>query len=420
MKRIFLFLSIVILVSCEEKADYGSLFLSKDELKFPAEGGTLSFHIDCDMSWDIIGAGRPGIEIEPKSGNGNQDIYVTVQPNILDVSYTARFSVRAKNGVTKAVNVCQLAQNNDGCHIDVTSSLYLEGKSRAVETIAVIPSEEIHNWEMKPGPDWLEISFDGSNWFPSSKGATGLTSCLLYVRTTTENKDDYDRNWTLAFKELYHNTIDFCNVVQLGRLKVKMNHSALLSYGFACDWLFGCDIDKMYLKLTETEIDAIQLIDGSWLQKKEYLTWDCYQVKDSKEKVITMLSNLKENTFYYLYRVTTNREDTHVGYLTFRTRPAENQAYVSIESPQFHDEKWTWQTVKSNNTAYYYLWVTDRQELFTSSDELVALYASKDGQVYSSNMTHTKEGSGPYMIVTYATDSDFRTSGVIKRLIIGN
>ena len=395
---LFIIVAFFACISCEEKADMETLFLDKTKLEFPQEGGSHTFHIDCTTGWTVITPYPEEISINPVSGEGSQDVTVSIRSNSFNNTVKWQVSVRADNGITKGLEVIQAGSSGNTI---ICSNVTLNGRSGSISTSSIITTEPLELWgTVNKGPEWLEASFNGKDWFSTSKGFSGTGSTLLYFRATSNNDETDDRVAIFKVTSTHNSEVEF-TVTQLGKNHNYPNVRATLPHAVAVDYEFGANVNSMFFLLTEKFLSYDELMDTP------IEMWKGRTISDSTDVVLMSYDDLKENTLYHFYCF--SFPGPYATHFNFTTPPVRNNYKVNIESINSNNTDWKWETVKSPSVTQYCVWVTEDQELFNTSDVILAwkMKTNLHQEVYFSDATHVYKGNVPFMIVTCVQDRDF-------------
>lgn len=420
MKKNILFVLIAFLcLGCEDKADENTITIDSYNLEFPPEGGTLSFNITCATDWDILRMySNDGIELSTQHGTGNQTVNVTLRPNEYSVAKQRLLAIRAANGVTKQLFVSQYAKNGGNKLFQMTRNhQYVSGDAGVEASVYLLCSTPRCFWSLNGDAPWLEVSKDDGQTWTSAAGqiiSQYHEGVNLKFRTVARNEDTHDREAKFVIYYGGQEPAEM-SITQLGSIRTSSDYSGILANSLCVSWIFGCDVSYFHTMLTTEDIEL------SSLTKTQVKKWEKY----SPEEGLRLLwSNLNENTKYYLYVASFDKQGNLAkSRRAYTTRSSKYQPEIAINSYGKTNGYWKWLTTPNSYTDHYYQWVIDDATIFNYADATLAWYLTKhedDAEVFSGLVEHSKEGSGPYMIVTWGFDADGNPSGVIKRQIIGN
>lgn len=303
MRKIcFLFLAVLLLTACDEKATDDSLSVSRELLEFTPEGGTQKFEIFSNTSWKIIVADdNPYVNLSASSGFGNATISVKL-PSGRMAETTTRLIVRTDDG-SSLRNVKLLQHGYVGNDVILQISnwnnlLPMNGKALSSDSLTIHTNVP---WQLR-GPEWIE-AYDGEEWVKLSmeralisgnatmKTLSGENDTYdLKIRCATENADEEDRKGTIILESSYtEDKGQEIEVYQLGRLRADACQIINLSHAFGWIWKYGKDVATIKYQVGTESYSSF--VTESIMQK-----WPTAQPDKAYG-----VSNLKANTLYFIY-----------------------------------------------------------------------------------------------------------------------
>ena len=240
----------MLLTACEEENN-SQLTVAETLVTFPAKGGSEIITIESNTSWHVISESS-WVSVYPTTGSMSKNITVTAVPTGSKLEEETRIIIMTDDG-SKVVNVTVKAGGSSGkkgTYIDIDEiKKVLSGKAGSLDSIVISANT---SWELL-GPEWIE-AWDGGRWRPMSQDRAvikGNGNGKVYFRTIADNRGD-DKLFGVIF---LHESLtgDFSrtiNIKQLGRLDVDFYFPCTLEDGFVIGWHCGCDVAKIYYKVT--------------------------------------------------------------------------------------------------------------------------------------------------------------------------
>lgn len=286
---LWVFVTFWLLTACEEKND-SQIITSTTQLTFPAVGGCQTVDIQSNTDW-LIKTDAAWVSVSPSTGNGNQTVTVTVALSENELEQNAKIIILTRDG-EKVVNLNVKVKGTEvesGKHLDFWTfgrniDRIFDGSAHAQDSIQIKSNV---TWEVR-GPSWLEV-WDGSRWRPLSQERgvfRGTDVGMVYLRTAGDNKEENRLSDVVKVSEYLTGeyTREF-DVSQLGRLEVMPELLEFSVDWFVFDWRCGCDVKKIYYKITDNmnefinsteELRNAEETDASFINSKEGLKPDTY------------------------------------------------------------------------------------------------------------------------------------------------
>lgn len=404
-------------LACEDKADEASIVVDQLNMQFPPEGGTQTFNIECPMEWDIIRMyDNDGLDISTLHGSGNQQVSITLQPNTYKVAKQRLLAIRAANGVTKQLFVSQLGKNGSEELLDVSPShAYISGEAGIVTSANLLCSTPRCFWTLNGDAPWLEVSTDGGKTWVS--GDTQVMSQYkegveVLFRTTSNNEDERDRDATFVIIYGGPETAEV-TISQIGFFRSTIETSGVLANSICTNWIFGSGVSEFYVLLSTKDMEL------STITKAQIKKWNKYTPQHDMRLQWT---NLQASTKYYIYVGSFDSKGDFVkSRRSFTTQSSQNPAIATISNLKKEGSAWTWTTEPNSNTGGYYQWIIDDISTFDYSDATLAWYVTRhfeECDIFHETQQHRKEGSGPFMVVTWCYDHALNMSGVISKQLV--
>lgn len=370
-------------VACEDESD-AHLVTSTTQLTFPPEGGTQTIRAESNSSWHIV-SNEAWLSAYPTSGNETQDVAITVAITDNNYEQESKVIVMTDDG-SKVVNVSVKVQGTvvkTGKHLIVrVDDKTFSGRAKAVDSLDIRSNV---NWEIL-GPEWLE-AWDGDRWRPLSKDrglVMGNGTKKVFVRTSNDNKNKNSLEDVLIVREYltgdYSSTV---NVRQVGRMEVVATFPWVLEDGLTFDWHTGCDVAKIYFKVTENKQGM----------PSDDEVRNTYEITD--ESYYNSATGLKPGSTYYVNAVTEDaygNMDTHM-FFFYGNLPVEATPVAEI-SAGVYDGNGNWRFHFSTNTittAASFFYATDKSNsAFMYNDPILWLIAMEN----SNKNYWFREGTG--------------------------
>ena len=404
-------------LGCEDKADEATVVLDQFNLQFPPEGGTKTVNIECPMEWDILKMyDNDGLEVSALHGTGNQQVSITLQPNTYKVAKQRLLAIRAANGVTKQLFVSQQGKNGTEELFDVTPSYsYVSGEAGIVTSSYLLCSTPRCFWSLNGNAPWLEVSTDdGKTW---KSGAGQIVSQYkegvnVLFRTISNNEDERDRDATFIINYGGPETAEL-TISQIGSIRSTIETTGVLANSICTSWIFGCDVSEFYTLLSAEDMSL------SSITKTQVKKWKKYT---PQHDLRLQWTGLLPDTKYFIYVGSFDKKGNFVkSRRSFTTPSSQNPAVATISNVKREGSAWTWTTVPNANTDGYYQWVIDDASTFDYSETTLAWYVTRhfdECDVFHGTQTHRKEGTGPFMIVTWGYDHAANMAGVISKQLV--
>lgn len=250
-------LSVIVLSACETDTD-SLLTTSTTQMTFAPDGGSQVLNVESNTDWSVS-TNADWIDVYPMSGNKNQSVTIKVSTtdNLLENKTT--IVVRTMDGkkiVNIGVNVLGSLVKT-GKYLDIRNHktrIYLGGDEGIIDSLHVRSNME---WDIR-GPEWIE-AWDGDRWRPLSKDRgviRGEGIKYVYIRTARDNTNEDDLEDVITVSEYLSGNYAYeINVSQIGSLTARPNIVATLCNGLAFDWVCGCKVDKIYFKMSKSELE---------------------------------------------------------------------------------------------------------------------------------------------------------------------
>lgn len=367
---IALILLTALAVACEDESG-AQLVTSTTQLTFSPVGGSQTIRVESNSSWHII-TDETWLSAYPTSGSTAQDVTVTVA--ITDNKYEreSKIVVMTDDGA-KVVNVSVKVEGSviqTGKHLDIrVDDKTFSGKSKAVDSLEIRSNI---NWEIL-GPEWLE-AWDGERWRVLSKErgivrGSGIKTVL--VRTAANNKNEKSLEDVIVVREYltgeYSHSV---NIRQVGRMEVSATTLYLLEDGLTFDWHAGCDVAKIYFKVTNKEenptVDVMK---------------NTYEVTD--ESYVNSATGFKPGSMFYIVAGAEDANGNVSGRINtiYGKLPEETTPLALIRASMYDgDGQWRF-FVQSNSltTAIFHFYATDRaNSAFVYNDPILFLIAAEN------------------------------------------
>lgn len=380
---IALILLTALTVACEDESD-AQLVTSATQLTFPPEGGTQTIKVESNGSWHIV-CNEPWLSAYPTSGSTAQDVTVTAA--ITDNKYEreSKIVVMTDDGA-KVVNVSVKVEGSviqTGKHLDIRVDVKdFSGKANSVDSLEI---ESNVDWEIL-GPEWLE-AWDGERWRPLSNDrglVKGNGTKKVFIRTSNDNKDENSFEDVIVVREQLTGELSHSvNVRQVGRMQVYAHVLYDLEDGLVFDWHAGCDVAKIYFKVTD---------------EKEEPTLNTYEVTD--ESYFNSATGFKPGSKFYIIAASEDAYGNldHRFYTTYGNLEAETPPIATIDAG-IYDGDGHWRLFFSTNTlttAISHVYITDRtNSAFMYNDPilwLIAIYNNNQGYWFREGTGYTTSG----------------------------
>lgn len=366
---ITLILLTALAVACEEEND-AHLITSTTQLSFSSIGGSQTMKVESNSSWHIV-SNETWLSAYPASGSSTQDVTITVAITDNQYEQESKLIVMTDDG-TKVVNVSVKVEGSvirTGKHLDIrVDEKIFSGKAKVVDSLDVRSNI---NWEVL-GPEWLE-AWDGERWRPLSKDrgfVKGNGIKKVFLRTADANKNEESLEDVVVVREYltgeYSHTV---NVRQVGRMQVVATIPYVLEDGLSFDWHSGCDVAKIYFKVTENKKDDNPTNDD---------VRNTYEVTD--ESYFNSATGFEPGSTYYINAITEDAYgnfDSHV-FISYGKLPEETTPVAEI-SAGIYEGDGHWCFFFGTNpltTAASHFYVTDKaNSAFMYNDPILWLIA---------------------------------------------
>ncbi len=418
MKKSYYFLVFVLglLTACEDKND-SLLITSTTQLTFGPDGGSQTFNIECNADWAIT-SDEDWLTVTPTSGSHNQEITVTVAITKNQLEENARLVIHTTDG-EKVVNINVKVEGSyvkSGKFIDIRnhkSRLTLGGKAGTTDSLRVRANMA---WEIK-GPKWIE-AWDGERWRPLSQERAvikGKGSDNVYIRTASDNKDEDDIEDLITVLEQFTGDYKYSIYIeQLGRLRATPHQIATLSNGTAFEWICGCDVEKIYFRVTDKEIKGASIEE---VRQTFDVTYPDY----------VNSTEMKENSVRVIETRCEDRQGNMGDYVMFNTINnmafSKNKAYTAIMDVQQESwSKWKITTLLNDEANFYFEYASNTPNgAFAYTTPI--LYHIFDKNIRTTKYMHSKSGyyiwempfsSNEIHAMTISYDSDYNIGYICR------
>ena len=353
------------LCSCEEKAgSNSSLTVNPDTLRFTVEGGSQTFEVNSNTDWSIT-TEEPNIIIQPRTGSAGKTIVrVTIAPTTNTIMTFCTLVVQTNDGsVVRNVRVEQEGQlvTEDVLMVSNHSNYILfAGNAGDADSLMIRSSVA---WDIY-GPEWIEVLTTGGQFTALSPTVPirGTGTLTLPIRTSTENKEEYDREGTIILQQsLTGNLQQKLVVQQLGWHRVAPNTLVPLNTTLATDFKCGAGVTSFICHLDST--------DHMNTANNNYQEWATMEPDG-----LCSWSNLTPGAVYYIGTIGL---DAGGGFysvhdMAFQTRNDTNPALALVNNLQNDGRQWTWTVTPNNQTNLYFVWSTT--EFLEYSDGIMSWF----------------------------------------------
>ncbi|MBE6257461.1 MAG: hypothetical protein E7103_05840 [Prevotella sp.] len=370
-RNIFYSLIMLFVLSACEDDTSSLLTTSTTQITFDADGESQTFDLESNTEW-TISSDVNWLNVTPNSGRNNQLVTINVSTDNNLLENEAKLVVRTLDG-KKTVNIKVKVHGTlvkTGKYLDIRNHktrIYLGGKAGLVDSLHIRSNLE---WEIR-GPEWIE-AWDGSKWRPlcQNRGAVkGSGIQYVYIRTTHDNTNEEDLKGIISVSERLSGDYSCAlDLSQVGCMTARPNIVATLSTGIAFEWICGCDVDKIYFKLSSTELenDFSQSDNEDDVRKEYELTNAEYinSVDNMAGGSTTYLSTRCENVsgtmaqFYHSYTLNTPYMDNPpMAYITdayIETQGEKKGMLKVITYPNEYTYKYREYATNKQNSAFDY------------------------------------------------------------------
>ncbi len=337
-------------LACEDDSE-SRLITSATQIYFTPSGGSQTIEIESNTDWHII-SDVNWLSVYPTKGSLNQNVRVTAAIKDNELEQESRLIVMTDDG-RKVVNVSVKVEGSTvklGKQLDIcVDKKTFSGKAWDVDSLEITSNV---TWEVL-GPEWLE-AWDGERWRPllETRGVVrGSGNSTVLVRTANINKNEESKDDVVVVREYltgeFSHTV---NVSQVGRMQTSPTVLWKLEDGIVFDWHCGCDVDKIYYKVTdEKEKPSIDVMRSTY-----GVTEDTY---------INSATGLKPGSQFYIIAsgADSNGNICKEVYTTYGRLPNETAPLANIITG-LHVDGGKWRFCIDTNllTGSYHVYVTDQ------------------------------------------------------------